>query len=196
MIRFVYYGLICVVLTGCFFSSNRVWSGLPMPQQTFAHVEPIRLNVARIEVTDVSNNPPLPQDFTVSPVDAAIQYFSKKMKASEHAGPQHGIVLVQIEEASVVKEHKDASGFFASKLGVGGLDAYHMRLRVSIEYRDQNNDLLHGKVINADRKFSISEHSSLAKREDAQLKSIEAVFDKIDDEVTRTLLEEMRLGAL
>lgn len=167
-----------------------------MPQQTFAHVEALTLNVSRIEVTDVSNAPPLPEDFVVSPGDATVQYFSKKVRASEYASPEHGVLRVDIEMASVEKVHKDADGFIPSKLGFGGLDEYDMKLKIALNHVDAVGDVIYGKTIMVQRRFSISEHSSLAKREEAQLESIEAVFKKVDPEVTSVLLDEMKLGAL
>lgn len=195
--RFVLFVFVCCLgLAACTSPTNRPKSGAPTPVQTFAHIDPVRLNISRIEVTHVANDPPQPADFKRSLVDKTLEYFERKIVASPYAKPDQGVLSIKIQEASVEKEHELAKGTVPKSLGVGGADVYRLKLTLLVELQDSQGYVTHGKSLVAHRRVSLSEHSSLAEREELQLESIEALFNVIDPKLTHILLGDMQLRTL
>ncbi len=194
--RFIFVLLLCFVVTACTNPPNRPRNGMPMPMQTFAHIQPILLNVSRVEVVDDFVSTPQPADFKVSLVQKTKQYFAHKLKAARYAAPSAGALVVKIEDARVERDYKASESFVPQKLGLGGADVYKLKLVVLVEHHDEWGGVLAGKRFAVERGLSISEHSSLAEREQHQLDSIEAIFNTLDPDLSRALIEEMKLRAL
>lgn len=193
---FVFVLVCCLGLAGCTAPVDKPVSGSPTPVQTFAHIDPVRLNIARIEITNVSNDPSPPADFKISLVDKTMQYFGRKVVASPYADPSQGFLSVKIQQASVQKEHQLAKGTVPKSLGVGGADVYMLKLTLLVELHDAQGYVTHGKSLVANRRLSLSEHSSIAEREKLQLESVEALFNVLDPKLTHILLGDMQLRTL
>lgn len=184
-----------VLLVACTTTSGGVQSGMPMPKQTYAHIQPIKVNVTQVEINNASARDDVPDDFVYSVSDQALLYLSRKFEASGYAPPQQGRLVVRIEEARAEYGHQEADQAVGRWLNVGGSDHYRIILKVVVEHQDQYGGVIYGKALSAEQKLGISEHSSIAKRESEQMAALETLFKAIDGKITDIVTHEMRLEA-
>lgn len=182
------FGLIAAaVLCLCACESGRP-GGLPLPQMTFAQIQPMPVNV-RLVNASVSESDAV-DDFAIDPGAAAKQYLARRFVAAGNSGA----LEINVEKAAVVKTHEAAGNSVAGFLNVGGADAYAVTLIVRFEHLDEGGRVLYGKVLTARRIVRISEHDSLATRERRQMEAMEALFSDLDREIRIAALEDKSLA--
>lgn len=173
-----------LLLAGC---ANNVGSGQPVAQMTFAHLQPIPINVNAINVQIEEAR--TGGEFVTDPVVAAENYF-KSRYVPQGAQDQ---MLITIEEATVRRGQKKASGKMAQFFDVGGQDVYNVNLRLRVEHVDAQSNRLYGKVFKAWREMNITEHASVAERERHELAGLEKMFNDLDREIAHMVVEDMHL---
>jgi hypothetical protein len=173
-----------VVLAAC---ANNVGPGQPLPQLTFAQLQPIPVNVSTIN-THIRGSK-TGGAFIADPAAVAENY----MKARFVPRGAQGSLDATIEEATVTKDEKESANNVARFLKVGGTDVYNITLRVRFEHLGAGGLPLYGKVFTARRRLNISEHDSIAEREKFEFKSLEKMFNELDKEVIHMVTEDMRI---
>lgn len=173
-------------LPGCMSTPSP--EGKPLPQMTFAHVEPLPVNVAAVEVAG-QPDPYFEADFVVSPYNAARNYLGRRFRA----GGYDGTLRLAVQSAKVTRSYAKSTQPVAGFLEVGGHDVYQVEMVIRLEHIGPSGHVLYGKTLTAKRAMNITEHASIAERERHQLESMEAMFSDLDPEVRRIVFEEMRL---
>ena len=177
-------------LAGCTMPGHRLVNGQPVAGQSFAHVEPLSVNVGKVEIVDRSGAAVMPDDFVFSLPDQAILYLSRKFETVRGAGEQQGYLLIRIEEANVMKGQQGGDDWF----GVTGQDRYVLLMRLALEHRAADGRVLYGKTVTAEQRFSIAEFGvSPARREQKQLEAVEKLFGVLDPKITEIVTQDMRL---
>jgi hypothetical protein len=161
--------------------------GEPMPMMTFAHLKPIQINVSQIDVS--SDYQGGNEAFFMMPDEAVQNYLQTRF----YAAGQAGVLKAFIEESSVHKSYVPSDSQIGQYLDVGGLDRYEVGVALRLEHRDARDTALYGKIIRLKRIINVPEHASLSEREQHQLEGMEILFQDLDREVRRIVLEEMHL---
>jgi hypothetical protein len=172
-----------VILAAC---TNDV--AQPMPQMTFAQLQPIPINVNAVNVSIGHSSSA--GDFIANPAQVTQNY----LKARFAPGGPAGALNVVVEDASVVKLEQPSSNTAMRWMNVGGMDVYNLILRIRFDYAGGPGSRSYGQVFNVRRQINVSEHASIAERERHQLLSLEKMFDELDPAVRKVVLQDMRLG--
>lgn len=181
-----------VLLGACERPFSKLSSGLPIPQQTFAHVKPLTLAVSNVEVVQSEASLPAPEGFVLSLPALSQTYLSRKLQPIGQGG--QGRVLRAIVEQNTVAYIQRGSEFpILKKIGVDQVDNYTMALVIRLEALDAQGRIVLGQVMRAHKSFGVSEHDSLADRERAQLEAVESLFAMVDSKIEQIVLNEMRL---
>ena len=171
-------------LAACSFAPK----GEPVPAVTFDHLEPIPVAVQNIHVENIYEGE---NDAFVMPPEAPMEsYIQNRFKA---AGAQN-ILNIIIEEASVKHQHEQSAQSFARFWDIGGTEHYDVTLRLRLQRDNGFGDIVYGTVLKAERQVKVSEHLSIAEREQAQLHALEQLFDSIDQNIQRIVLDDMNLA--
>lgn len=170
---------------------NRVAHGLSMPAQTFEHVERLPLDVSYVEIIR-GDGLALGRsgDFSISLHERAMLYLSQKLYAR---GFGVGHLVAVIDEANVSHVQKASSHSVLSRIGVDRVDEYVLTLVVRFEHSDAVGQVLSGEVLRVEKRFSVSEHDSLAGREQKKFKAVEDIFKVLDPRVGRVIKGKMHL---
>lgn len=175
------------VLAGCETSFHA--DGGPQPKMTFAHLQPIPLNIGMLKTHDtadmISN-----ETFVVSPYQSLRDYLHARFRP----GGFNGILNATIENASITHSFESSDQTINKALNVGGLDVYDMTILLKLEHIDSQDKLKYGTVLTVRRIIKVSEHASIAERERRQYRAMEALFADLDREILRVVLAEMKLG--
>lgn len=166
-------------------SSSIHSDGKAQPRLAYQYREPVYLNVAAIEVQDMSkadgNSEFVP--FVESVGDTLKGYLGGRFEA---IGGAETLSFV-IEDKRLTHSFKE-SGYSVGKfLGVDGQDVYKIDVTVQATLRDDYGNE-RGKRFHLWRELSISEHDSVAEREKKQLEGLEALMGSLD----ASLLESFR----
>ena len=183
-LRNIFIFSILLVGGGCVTSN-----GMPQPEMTFQHLQPLPVNVARIE-TDVRSGTEV-SDFAVSPVTASERYLSSRFNAVGGNGTLRAVM----EEVTVRHVYSPSKGNVTKYLNVGGHDVYDVKLVLRLEHISDSGTVLYGNTIKAQRTMNITEHASVAEREKHEMEGMEKLFTDLDQQVVRIIMTEMRLGA-
>ncbi len=162
-------------------------AGKPVAAATFDHIRPKPVNVRSIalEVKPQTQSAPFFQ-----PVSAAAEsYFRTRFSAR---GAKDSL-KVTVEQADVTQGYENSTQKVTNFMGVGGFDVYNLIVQVRLEHMDEQGYIRHGRVVTARRHIKISEHASLAEREQRQLEGMEALFGELDKQVENVVLEDMKL---
>ena len=185
---------LCVFsLVACDRPAARLQHGLPMPTQTFEHVErlPVAVSEVAIVVAD-SVKKTYVGDYTVALDERAKLYFSKKLEAQPVYVDQ-GRLVVSIERADVKYAEKESTHSVFKKIGVDHVNEYAMNLSVRLEHQDAFGRAIYGRQLNVNKVYNVSEHDSPVMREQKRFDAIETMFEILDPEVTRVIRGEMTL---
>jgi hypothetical protein len=159
-----------------------------IPQLTFANLRALPINVRAV------NSHALPGttkgDFVLDPLNETRVYLKSRFM------PQGAATTLQvtIEQASVIQAKQESSNKYARFFEVGGADVYDLRIRMRFEHVDEEGRLLYGQVLDGRRQMHISEHASVAEREQHQAEGLESLFRDMDREVQDLVINKMRLG--
>jgi hypothetical protein len=187
LLRSIICFLVCFVMLSACASQPRP-EGKPIPVMTFAHLTPLELSVSAVKTASAN----IVQDdvFPISPYDKLQKYVAARFVPR---GTQ-GTLSFNIESATVTHSYEPSVGAVTGFFKVGGNDVYDMRLQVRMEHLGVTNNLLDGHAITVRRIVRISEHASIAQREERQMQGVEGLFKSFDEEVTRIVLTEMNMG--
>lgn len=149
------------------------------PQISFAHLQPISLNVARIEVENryvsPATRPNVEHEFPVSPAAAASNWGRDRLRA---VGPA-GVARVIVRRASVIevplKRTTGVTGAFTRDQS----ERYDAIIDMMVELRDESGNVRVTAESTAKRSRSVSENISLNDRE------------KIWFEMTETMMADL-----
>lgn len=180
------------VLAGC--TSTTVGTqGKPVPDMTFAHVEPLLLKVSSIDIVnnydpsedaeDMSNALPTPPDIALR------RYAESKFKADDF---QDTLKFVIEEVYTHVDEQPPVTGLMAwSK--PSAKDTYKVVMKVRMYTQNDLGEQSEHSILTFKRSIAIPHSYSVAEREFEQYKFLETLMDDVDNVVTKTLHEKMGL---
>lgn len=175
--------LVCFVLSACAGTG-----GKPLPVMTFSHLEPISISVGAVR--SASEEQGIAEAFVVSPSRALEEYIHARFLPAGFAG----LLQATTEEASIAHSYEPSDSRVGQALDVNGWDVYDMVIKVRLEHLDDHGDVLYGTVLTARRVIKVTEHSSVAERERRQFEAVEALFQDLDKQIMRIVLEDMRLA--
>ncbi|MGB4057570.1 MAG: hypothetical protein WBK77_05760 [Alphaproteobacteria bacterium] len=161
---------------------------MPPPDVTFQHIQPMPISVANVE-THVEPGTEV-DGFVISPTTASERYLSTRFRA---AGTQ-GLLRANMEEITVRHVYSPSKGNVSGYLGVAGHDVYDVKAVLRLEHVSDRGTVLYGNTIKAQRTMNITEHASVAEREQHQIESLEKLFADLDQQVLRIVLADMHLG--
>lgn len=162
--------------------------GKPLPLLTFAHLDPVAVDVGALKTQNEED--PVSESFVVSPYRAIEDYLHSRFTPKGFRGVLHAF----IEEASVVHSYEPSQNKLGEFLDVAGQDVYDMTITLRLENLGEDERVAYGTVLTVRRLVRVSEHASIAERERRQLQGLEFLFKDIDSEVLRIVLSDMRLG--
>jgi hypothetical protein len=163
-------------------------AGLPQPDITFDHLQPMPVNVAHVETEVLGGSEA--DGFAISPSEAAERYLSSRFNAMGNGGTLRAVM----EEATVRHVYSPSKGRMTGYLNVAGHDIYDVKLILRLEHISESGTVLYGNTLKAQRTMNITEHASVAEREQHQLEGIEQLYADLDRQVVRVVLTDMRLG--
>lgn len=161
-----------LVLAGCAAEVQRPG----YPQISFAHLQPISLNVARIEVENryvsPATRPNVEHEFPVSPAAAASNWGRDRLRAVG----QTGTARVIVRRASVIEVPLKRSTGVKGAFTRDQAERYDAIIDMAVELRDANGDIRVTAESTAKRSRSVSENISLNDREKVWFEMTEAMM--------------------
>lgn len=176
-----------LAMPGC--SSMARPEGKPVAQMSFAHIQPMGVNV-RVVQPPGGQDSYIGGDFAVSPYAAAQSYLARRFRAD---GVSNSLRL-QIVTADVKKSHQKQKQAVANFFNVAGHNVYNVTLTLRLEHVADDGRVIYGKSVTARRTMNIDEHASIAEREAHQMSGMEAMFAEMDKAIIGIVRDEMRLG--
>ncbi len=177
------------MITGC----NPLYKGggEPLAQMTFEHVKPFSVYVAAYEPVPYSQveTLSLPQGYVTNPAILIQEYLDSRYKA---AGSQ-GKLRIEIKGVSVEHTLEKSSNKVGAALGIAHTDHYTVHAALKIIALGTSRYDRKEVTVKAKRTVSISEHVSLAQREDAQMRALDRLLDDLDVTIKRLLMQEFYL---
>ena len=191
---FVSVLFLAVFLAGC--SSSSKPEGKPLPQLTFDYVHPVMVNVAQVNVDnrykpgddlrDVSESFPTPPDM------AMVEYVSQRFRPNVSSG--RSALNVIIEDMHVYQKEQKPDGALDRWLGLNDMEHYDVflaaRLVLVDDYGHKGSQVrleFHGDL-------DIPEHYSVAKREKAKMRFLEAFMKNVDDSFVKALRDKLHVA--
>jgi hypothetical protein len=163
-------------------------AGLPQPEMTFQHIQPMPVNVANVETHVEDGNEA--EGFAISPTAASQRYLSTRFRA---AGSE-GTLRATMQEITVRHVYNASKGGVTGFLNVAGHDVYDVKLVLRLEHVSPSGTVLYGNTMKAQRTMNITEHASMAEREQHQLEGMEKLFADLDRQVVKVVASDMRLA--
>lgn len=168
--------LVAVFVAGC--ATDLEKPGFP--QISFAHLQPITLNVARVEVENryvsPAARPNVEHEFPVSPAAAALNWGRDRLRAAGTAG----VARVIIRRASVVevplKRSQGVEGLFTRDQS----ERYDAVIDMMAEIRDEAGNVRVTVESTAKRSRSVSENISLIEREKVWFEMTESMMTDLN----------------
>ena len=150
------------------------------PQISFAHLQPITLNVARVEVENryvsPAARPNVEHEFPVSPAAAALNWGRDRLRAAGAAG----VARVLVRRASVVevplKRSQGVKGLFTRDQS----ERYDAVIDMMAEIRDEAGNVRVTVESTATRSRSVSENISLIEREKVWFEMTESMMTDLN----------------
>ena len=182
-----------VVLNGCERPAPRIANGLPLPAQTFEHIERLPVNVGNVQILmeDALRDARV-GGFSISLTDRAMLYLSKKFETSGAFGAD-GQLVARVEVADVQHMQRPSDHRLLQTINLDRINRYFMELAIRLEHVGRDGRVLHGQVLRVSKVLNLSEHSSIAAREQAQFDAVEEMFDLLDPQVTQVVKDNMKL---
>ncbi len=192
--HFSFFVFLAFALCAC--ASNPHPKGKPLPLLTFEHIKPLGLSVDSVEIENLYKTSAHPADISQEYIMVPGTAVERYLKARFQPIGGQGKLKAVIEEASVFYFDSPSQNSLGRWLNVAGTEEYSLTLKLHLMHRDDPTYREQGKVITATRRVRISEHVSLADREQRQLEGLEAMLDDLDAAVTRTVLDDFSLGSV
>jgi hypothetical protein len=181
----IFLPLCLLFVCGC--TSTQGAAGNAMPGLTFSHLKTIPISVGAIKTNESES--PFSESFVASPYQAFDDYIHARFAPSGFAG----FLSAKVEAATISHSYQAANSDVGRFFNVAGMDVYDMTLKVRLEHLNMDGQMVRGDVLTARRIVRVSEHTSIADREKAQLDALEAMFSDLDSEVLRVVLADMDL---
>jgi hypothetical protein len=147
---------------------------------SFAHLQPISLNVARIEVENLyvppTTRPNVEHEFPVSPAAVASNWGRDRLRAVG----QTGIARVIVRRASVIEVPLKRSTGVKGAFTRDQSERYDAIIDMAVELRDANGDIRVAAESTAKRSRSVSENISLNDREKVWFEMTEAMMSDLN----------------
>jgi hypothetical protein len=162
--------------------------GKPLPALTFSYMQGIPVNVRHIEVVA----PPArePSGFVLSPGKTFQDYLNARFSAQG----QRDILRAVVTEADVMSSRKSSGGRVRKFLEIDGHDVYQVNMTVRLEHVTDSGQVLYSRELKAARTMNITEHASVAAREQHQFRGMEQMLREMDARITAIVLNEMKLA--
>jgi hypothetical protein len=164
-------------------------SGAPHPDITFQHIQAMPVNVATVDTHVEQGNEA--EGFVISPTIAAERYLSTRFRT---AGTE-GTLRAVMQEITVRHVYNASKGKISGYLNVAGHDVYDVKLVLRLEHLSDRGTVLYGNTIKAQRTMNITEHASIAEREQHQLEGLEKLFADLDQQLVHIVVSDMHLAA-
>jgi hypothetical protein len=150
------------------------------PQISFAHLQPISLNVARVEVENryvsPAARPNVEHEFPVSPAAVAMNWGRDRLRAAGTSG----VARVVVRRASVVevplKRSEGVKGLFTRDQS----ERYDAVIDMMAEIRDEAGNVRVTVESKAKRSRTVSENISLIEREKVWFEMTEAMMSDLN----------------
>jgi hypothetical protein len=167
---------VAIVVAGCAAEVQKPG----FPQISFAHLQPISLNVARVEVENryvsPAARPNVEHEFPVSPAAVAINWGRDRLRAAGASG----VARVVVRRASVVevplKRSEGVKGLFTRDQS----ERYDAVIDMMAEIRDEAGNVRVTVESTAKRSRTVSENISLIEREKVWFEMTEAMMSDLN----------------
>lgn len=168
----------------------------PIPDLTFSHLEPINLDVGRIEIVE-KYVPPLKapnveHDFPTSPATAMRQWAKDRLRAVGEIGTARLV----IKDASAIETKLETKGGLRGALTKDQSERYDVMLDVDLEIRGENGSAVAFANAVVTRSTTVSEGISLSERErvfhDLTESLMEEVNSKLEKNIQQFLVRYIR----
>ena len=146
------------------------------PQISFAHLQPISLDVARVEAVNryvsPATRPNVEHEFPVSPAATAMNWGRDRLRAVGASG----VVRIAVLRASVVEVPLKKPGGVKSLFTRNQSERYDAVIEIMAEIRDETDGVRVTVKSTAKRSRSVSENISLIERERVWFEMTEAMM--------------------
>jgi len=167
---------VAIVVAGCAAEAQKPG----FPQISFAHLQPISLNVARVEVENryvsPAARPNVEHEFPVSPAAVAMNWGRDRLRAAGASG----VARVVVRRASVVevplKRSEGVKGLFTRDQS----ERYDAVIDMMAEIRDEAGNVRVTVESTAKRSRTVSENISLIEREKVWFEMTEAMMSDLN----------------
>lgn len=167
---------VAIVVAGCAAEVQKPG----FPQISFAHLQPISLNVARVEVENLyvspAARPNVEHEFPVSPAAVAMNWGRDRLRAAGASG----VARVVVRRASVVevplKRSEGVKGLFTRDQS----ERYDAVIDMMAEIRDEAGNVRVTVESTAKRSRTVSENISLIEREKVWFEMTEAMMSDLN----------------
>jgi hypothetical protein len=162
------------------------------PQISFAHLPPIDLAVARVEVENrylpPAARPNVEHEFPVSPAATALNWGRDRLKAVGSAG----VARVIVRRASVVEVPLPRSTGVKGVFTRDQSERYDAVIEMQIEIRDATGEIRVRVESTAKRSRSVSENISLVEREKVWFQMTEAMMADLNTSLENQIRIHMK----
>lgn len=184
-----------LVLSLPLLSCASVGDGKPLAQQSFSHLEPIRVRVSALEVVNAAAADPgntLPAEFSTAVDEVAERYLRRRFMPMGGAGT----LVATIEDLRISQGQKSSDFSVARFLDLGASDEYQVLMKLRLEHRTPNGAVPYGNMVTAQRRFTIPQQYSVARREAAQQKEVERLFQDLDQRLVAIVVNDMAISGV
>ncbi|MFK7839985.1 MAG: hypothetical protein AB8B83_06600 [Bdellovibrionales bacterium] len=185
MKQFLYLCVCLSFLSACERPVGKARHGLPMPQQTFTHFDTISVNVGSILIDDtgIIGRGGVSDEL----LSHARSYLGHKIQRANGKGQ----LVVRVENASSSYVLTPSKYEMLENFALGQVQQETLKLQLRIEHLDDYGNVLHGRVLSAQKVINISEHASVSERDQKRFNAIDDIFKTIDPEMNRIIASEM-----
>ncbi len=188
---------VCLLILGSVLAlgacSSSSPEGKPLPDMTFAHVEPFSVNVASIEIENRYDPAIDAQDVSSSfptPPDIALRRYAENRI---HPAGSEGTLKFIIDDVNIHHSLVQPIGNFAGWLGVKRKDLYEVSMKIRLYTVSNDGAQSVHSILNMRRSIAIPQGYSLAEKEQEKFLFLESLMKDVDETVVRTLSEKMHL---
>lgn len=167
--------------------------GKPLPGFNFEYMDSFTANVANVEVLNHYGAAKPANDASAVFVMPPDETFKKYLESRYKPHGARGRLVFEITEASVYNFNQEAASKMVRWMDMGGHEEYNLTLKVHVRAFDIPGYNEMGKVITANRRVKMSEHSSVAEREKLQFEALEKAIHDIDAAVQKTIRQDFGL---
>lgn len=176
--------LLPILMSGC----ETPVPGRGFPEISFAHEQPIRLDVAKVEVKEsprVADEKSIDYELPVSLRKTANRWARERIKP---VGRQ-GVAVVTIEQATVTEERLKKTGGFKGAFVTDQTERYRGTLRMTVEITSARGEAV--ARAEGERTRTVAEDATLADREKVWFEMTETLIRRVDKEMDSQIRRHM-----